>query len=199
MNYVIIAFVVVALSTIVIQVLKRTQFKKLLTYLQTGDFKTFEAKIDTPLMKYLYPQFNRDYLRLNAYVLQGDEKKIEAGLQKLLSYKMSKKQKEDVYMKAFNYYVGVEKPGKAKEALDLVKTLDHPAMEAEAQRIYDIFMMKKSNYIDEMLEQFEMQDSTAKGVTAYLLSVQYENKGDKANAKKYADISKNLMEKNANK
>lgn len=199
MNYVIIAIVVVALSTIVIQILKRTQFKKLLTYLQTGDFKTFEAKIDTPLMKYLYPQFNRDYLRLNAYVLQGDEKKIEAGLQRLLSYKMSKKQKEDVYMKAFNYYVGVEKPGKAKEALDLVKTLDHPAMEAEAQRIYDIFMMKKSNYIDEMLEQFEMQDSTAKGVTAYLLSVQYENKGDKANAKKYADISKDLMGKNAKK
>lgn len=199
MNYVIIAIVVVALSTIVIQILKRTQFKKLLTYLQTGNFKTFEEKIDTPLMKYLYPQFNRDYLRLNAYVLQGDEKKIEAGLQKLLSYKMSKKQKEDVYMKAFNYYVGVEKPGKAKEALDLVKTLDHPAMEAEAQRIYDIFMMKKSNYIDEMLEQFEMQDSTAKGVTAYLLSVQYENKGDKANAKKYADISKDLMGKNAKK
>ncbi|MDH6366501.1 MULTISPECIES: hypothetical protein [unclassified Breznakia] len=193
MTFIIIAIVVVALSTIIIQVLKRKQFKKMLTLLQAGDFKSFEELVDAPLSRYLYPQFNLDYLRLNAYVIQNDEKKIEATLQKLLSYKISRKQKEDLYMKTFNYYVGVEKPGKAKEALDLVKTLDHPAMEAEAQRIYDIFMMKKSNYIDEMLEQYEMQDSTAKGVTAYLLSVQYDNKGEKINAKKYADISKDLM------
>ena len=193
MIYIIVAVIAVAIATLIIQVLKRTQFNKLARALQTQDFETFDRMVDSKLMKYLYPQFNLDYIKLNSYVMRGDEKKIDAGIQQLLNYKMSLKQKEDVYMKAFNYYVGAEKPGKAKQALDLVKTLEHPAMEAEAQRIYDIFIVKKYNYIDEMLEAFETQPDDAKGITAYLLSVQYENKGDKEKANEYLEVSKTLL------
>jgi len=181
------AIVVFSLGT---YILKKFRFKKLLILLQSQQFDQFDELVDKFSTRYLFPRFNLEYLKMNSNILRIDEKKIDESFTTLFSMKMSKAQKEDVYMKAFNYYVGIEDANKTKEIIAVIEEFDNAAMKKEARTIYDIFILKRSNYIEEMEAALDEQDNDEKGINEYLLSVQYKNKGDKKKSKEYLELSK---------
>ena len=62
--------------------------------------------LDGHLVKYLYPAFNRAYMRVNAYELMGDSKGEEQELALLLSEKrLDKKQRQAVVLRGFEFYL----------------------------------------------------------------------------------------------
>ena len=60
--------------------LKNNIFNKLLKDMQKQDFDTFFKRLDSFTTKLFYAPFNREYMRLNAYFLMGDEKKLKNSL-----------------------------------------------------------------------------------------------------------------------
>ena len=187
---VIITIATIVVFSLIMYLLKKFRFNKLVILLQSQQFEAFDKLVDKFSTRYLFPRFNLEYMKLNASILRVDEKKIEETFHTLFSIKMSKAQKEDVYMKAFNYYVGVENASKTKEIIEVIEEFDNAAMKKEARTIYDIFILKRSNYIEEMESALTTQEEEERGINEYLLSIQYKNKGDKKRAKEYLELSK---------
>lgn len=176
-----------------ILIYKRFRFNKLILLLQQQQFKQFDELINKKSSTFLFPYFNSEYLKLNSYLIRGDQKQIEKSFDNLFKTNLSKKQKEDIYMKAFNYYVGMENKQKVKQIVAVIDTLNNETMQKEVHTIYDIFILKKANYIEVMEASFDELDDNSKGITAYLLSVQYSNIKDTKKEKEYRELSKKFL------
>lgn len=187
---VIVAIILSVVLVVVNQLIKVRKQNKMITCLQNGDYDGFFKTADSFIVKFLIPRYNLEYLKLNAYILQGKEESIEAQFDSLLAARKSKAQKEDITMKAFNYYVGVENKEKCTELMEVIKTFTNERMVQEATIMYDVFILKQGNHIKEIEEMMEGLGDAEKGINEYLLSVQYANIGDKENAKKYEKLSK---------
>ena len=88
-------------------------------------------------------------------------------------------QKENYYMKAFNFFIGLKDKKNSKKYLDLINELPNDRMKAEANRVYNIYILKNDKYLKELLEELEN-----------IISIIYKNKHDLENAKKYEELSK---------
>lgn len=173
----VIAFVVVVV--VGTQLYKRYLIKKYLSCLKNQDFDGFFKITDSIASKYFFPYFNRLYMKMNAYMLMGDKKKIEETFDELLSIRVNKKQSLDITVKAFYYYVDETKKQKCKELLERIKGLGDESSITECQMIYDIFVCKKGNYIETMKEQLEEQtEAMDKGMLHFMMGVQYDNLND---------------------
>ena len=78
MDYKIIILAVVITIVLIVgtQVWKQSILKKLLKHMQQGDFDAiFQGFLDSLPCKYFYPPFNREYMRLNGYIMKADKKK----------------------------------------------------------------------------------------------------------------------------
>ncbi len=185
--------VTVALSLVMYYV-KQSYLTKLMKHLSESEFEAFYALINKGIIKYLFPKFNVEYLKLNAVIMEGNKRKINDSFKSLLAMKMNKKQEEDVTIKAFNYYVGMEDKIKCKELFEKIQTFSNVRMIEEATLTYDIFIQKKWNHIDDILAIMEDLPENNRAIYEYLLSVQYENKGELDKAKEYEELSKKHME-----
>lgn len=187
---IIVAIVIAIVLTVATYFLKIQKQNKMIVCLQNANYDEFFKLVDSFFSKMLFPRYNLEYMKLNAYILQGKEQEIEAQFDGLLHARKNKTQTEDITMKAFNYYLGVENKKKCSELIEVIKTFTNERMVQEATILYDIFILKLGNHIDEILEMIEGMSDAQKGVNEYLLSVQYGNIGDKENAKKYEKLSK---------
>ena len=93
-------------------------------------------------------------------------------------------------MKAFNFYVGLEDARNSKKYLSLINELPNERMKFEANRVYNIFILKNDKDLKDLLEEVENMEDREKGVNEYLISVIYKNKKDRENQKKYAELSR---------
>lgn len=58
-------------------------------------------------------------MKMNAYMMMPDYKKVEETFDELLSLRLNKKQNLDVSVKAFYYYLDEEKEGNVKNCLSV--------------------------------------------------------------------------------
>ena len=83
---------------------------------------------------------------------------------------------------------------RAKALIDEIDTWeDDENQKKESHRIYDIFILKKYSYIDEMEERLKEASGLDKGFLEYLLALQYDNKGDEKKSAMYLEASKKDM------
>ena len=85
---------------------KRTTFKRLQQLMAAKQWDEFDRLLDGKLTSMLYPRYNRDYLRLNSYLLREDHKRADEMFDLLLGLNLPKMQRVDLVIKAFNYYAG---------------------------------------------------------------------------------------------
>lgn len=189
---IIIAVVAVIVTFIATQYWKQRIFKKLVTNLQKRNFDEYFKVLDSLGCKYIYPPFNREYMRLNAYMMIPDGKKIEQQFELLLKMRMAKKQDLDVSIKAFYYYLDEENKKKCKELLERLKKLDEEGMAMECEVIYDIFLCKETKYIETMEEQLKDPECKGlnKGMFLYMLGLQYGYKKDHKKEMDYLQLAK---------
>ena len=189
----IIVFVVVVVS-FVLQFLRNSKQKQFMYLLQNNEFETLYKKIDSVYTKSIFPEYNREYIRLNALIMQDRKEEIDATFDKLIPMAKDKSAKIDILDKAFEYYVYDENQEKCDQIIKEIEKLDDEKMLKFAKMLYDIMILKKSNHIKEIEKDFDKQPAMQRAANAYLLSVQYKNKGNEETAQYYENVSKSLVE-----
>ncbi len=172
---------------------KRATFRKLHNLLARGEYGEYLSLLDSFLVKYLYPKYNRLYMKLNGYLFMEDHDEASNLFEQMLSMHITKKQRKDLVLKAFNYYVERMDKEHAATLMAEIDTWEEEAQKAEAHRIYDIFILKKYDYIEEMEARLNDLSGFDLGALEYLLSLQYENKGDKKKSEMYLESSQKHM------
>lgn len=177
----IVMFVVLAIISIAIVINKRRAFAKLTMLVEERKFDEFFRLIDAPFTRLTFPDYNRTYFKLNAYMVKGDDKAALEVLDDLLSRKTSAEQRADLIIKAFNVYISLNKGKKAKAMLKEIEQLDpskYKSAQDDCRMMYDIAVLKKYNYIELMESALEKKSGPARGQLEYLLALQYQNKGN---------------------
>lgn len=165
---------------------KQIVYKKLIKYLEQGKYKEFEKLLDGFWCTFSYRPFNREFMRLNAYFMQNDAKRIQKQLDNLFeNIKMNDEQKSSVAKQAFYFYMEQKKYAQAKKMLDICQAHDTNKNEIETMQImYSILGERKSEHIRDIKPQLEplqkekdAYTNPAKrvriGVFEYLIGLQY--------------------------
>lgn len=157
---------------------KNYLLNKLLMCLKEQNFDEFMKILDSVACKYVYPAFNREYLRLNAYVLKGDLQCVRDQFDCLLRMRKTRQQETDICTKAFYFYIDEQNVERANAILETIKALKEDSLLQECTIIFDVFLMKSIAYIDEMEQTIDSVDGVNKGMFHYMLAMQYGYKED---------------------
>ena len=65
---------VLIILLIIPQIMKRVVYKKLTGYLSERDYERFEKLLDGFACTFSFKPYNREYMRLNSYFMQGDKR-----------------------------------------------------------------------------------------------------------------------------
>ena len=167
---------------------KRTMFNRLQTLLSQQKYDEFYGVLDSKLCGLLFPEYNRTYLRLNAYLMQGREEEAEVIFNDLLTRRLPKRQRIDLVIKAFSFFVERKNKKRSRELLNEIESWEDESaakLKRECRRSYDILILKRSSYIEEMKRELEAAKGMQRTQLIYYLALQYENKGDKKTSDRY--------------
>ena len=192
-----IGIIVVALcvvSLVYTEVQKRLIFSRYEKLFEKGDFEGCLRVLDGPVVKIVYPRYNQLYMRLNAQMCLADADASRRTIDEMLELSSSDKQRLVLLLRAFNFFVEQEDYERAGELLEELREKASPEQLAGCERTYAIFAEKSAAYVDQM--EAELKDATGPERTTllYLLSVQYENKGDVKRANEYLEQVRNVFE-----
>ncbi|MFR9117359.1 MAG: hypothetical protein ACLVJX_00175 [Merdibacter sp.] len=187
---IVVAVILSIVFSITLKVLKERRMQRLVACIRQKDTERFLNLAQSRFTRFLFPPYNIEYLKLNAYLMEEDTEKIDAQFDKMLQFHLSKEQDQDLTMKAFNYYLGAENRKKTRELLTRIKGFEEKELTKEAQKLYDILIEKSSSYIADMEKQLADADEENKVFLEFLLYMQYKN----ANNTKKADIYRSLYQ-----
>lgn len=189
---IVVAFCVISL--VYTEVQKRLIFSRYEKLFEKGDFEGCLRVLDGPVAKIVYPRYNQLYMRLNAQMCLADTDASRRTIDEMLELNSSDKQRLVLLLRAFNFFVEQEDYERAGELLGELREKASPEQLAGCERTYAIFAEKSSAYVDQM--EAELKDATGAERTTllYLLSVQYENKGDVKRANEYLEQVRDVFE-----
>lgn len=182
------------ISLVYTEVQKRLIFSRYEKLFEKGDFEGCLRVLDGPVAKIVYPRYNQLYMRLNAQMCLADADASRRTIDEMLELSSSDKQRLVLLLRAFNFFVEQEDYERAGELLEELREKASPEQLAGCERTYAIFAEKSAAYVDQM--EAELKDATGPERTTllYLLSVQYENKGDVKRANEYLEQVRNVFE-----
>lgn len=94
------AVVIICIAvSVFFSVKKRTTFKRLQQLMAAKQWDEFDRLLDGKLTSMLYPRYNRDYLRLNSYLLREDHERASEMFDLLLGLNLPKMQRVDLVIK----------------------------------------------------------------------------------------------------
>lgn len=187
---IVVAVILSIVFSITLKVLKERRMQRLVACIRQKDTERFLNLAQSRFTRFLFPPYNIEYLKLNAYLMEEDTEKIDAQFDKMLQFHLSKEQDQDLTMKAFNYYLGAENRKKTRELLTRIKGFEEKELTKEAQKLYDILIEKSTSYIADMEKQLADADEENKVFLEFLLYMQYKN----ANNTKKADVYRSLYQ-----
>lgn len=189
---IVVAFCVISL--VYTEVQKRLIFSRYEKLFEKGDFEGCIRLLDGPVAKIIYPRYNQLYMRLNAQMCLADADASRRTIEEMLELRSSDKQRLVLLLRAFNFFVEQEDYERAGELLEELREKASPEQLAGCERTYAIFAEKSSAYVGEM--EAELKDATGPERTTllYLLSVQYENKGDAKRANEYLEQVRDVFD-----
>lgn len=197
MDWQLIGIILVALcviSLVYTEVQKRLVFSRYERLFERGDFEGCLRLLDGPLVRLIYPRYNLLYMRLNAQMCLQDDDESRRIIEEMLGLRASDEQRLVLLLRAFNFFVEQQDYARAKELLGELRQKAAPEQLAECERTYAIFAEKSSAYIKEMEAELREAGSADRTKLLYLLSVQYENKGDARRANEYLERVQDVFE-----
>lgn len=176
-------------------ILRKVTWKKIVDALGHKDFDSLYKIIDSKACKLAYPPFNREYMRLNGYLAQENDAKVEKQLKALLDMNASSKQKGSVYARAFYYYLEKGKSKDAEKMLSKGKGVVDEATYQNMQMQFSILVKEEAKYIKECQKMLDSiwdgksalseKDKVPVGIIQYMIGLQYSYLKDKENQEKY--------------
>lgn len=191
MDWQLVGIVLVALcvvSLVYTEVQKRTVFSKYERLFGEGDFEGCVRLLERPVVKLVYPRYNQLFMRLNAQMCLDNVQESRRIIDEMLKLKTSDEQRLVLLVRAFNFFVEQEGYARAKELLEELRQKASAEQLAECERTYAIFAQKSSAYVDQMEAELKGASGPERTTLLYLLSVQYENRGDVKRANEYLEL-----------
>lgn len=188
-----VAVVAVLLVALVTAFARQLAFNRINHLYLAGDPEALLAYLDRPLVKTLYPEYNRSYMMLNAYLVKGDVRRAGELFDELLPRAAAGEQRDDLVVKAFGFYMDEGAFDKAAGLLGYLDELADQGLADECRQMYEILAQKSCAYIEMMEKRLEMEEGEDKLKTCLLLSAQYENTGDKAGAERYLSMMSSVF------
>lgn len=185
-----------AIAFLIVTVLARTSVtNKLESLFESRLYDDFLAEVDDPIARFFIPDYNREYLRLNAYLAKGDADKASGTFDRLLTMRSTAKQRDDLLFRAFQFYMQQEKFKDAKSVLDEMKASGRNADRVKtSEQTWEIFGNKSFAYIDEMEAAFDDAPTKLQVSLALMLAAQYANKKDDVKALAWQDKAREILE-----
>ena len=180
---------VIWLATVIF---KRLRYRRLEYLIAQEDLGPFLKLVDALSTRLLFPEYNLTYMKLNGYLMHSDDEHAAELFDKLLARKLNKRQRTDLVLKAFNFFVGINNKQRAKELLTEIDAYDEAFERAqlECHQMYDVIISKKSNHITEMEEELKRAGRMRRGQLAFLLALQYDYRGDRKRSEAYLSQAK---------
>ena len=181
------------LITVVSKVIREIELNQMLDLLNAKKYDEFDKLVESKLVKVVFDPFNIDYIKLNSYMLRNDESLIDKGFKRFDEVRLNKRQKDDVEMKAFSYYLSKGNNLKATEYYNRINDSQTNKMKKEVDRLYSIYIKKESRYLEELLREVEQIDEKYRSADELLIAAMYSNLGDKKKEKEYRDLAESHM------
>lgn len=158
---------------------------------QQEDLNLYNEIAESKMARLLVPPYNIHYMRLNLYMVKENKKGIDEEFDFLLNLKMGKQKRQDIVIKAFNYYVKEKDSNHSKPLLEEMRTFMDDNSRRQYEMLYDIYILKKSCYIDELEKGVESDQlpMAQKAIYEYLIALQYENRSQPKLAKEHEERS----------
>ncbi len=186
-TFLIVAVVFSFLFMLLLKLLKEWKMRQLIQCLQKKDIVRFNKIVYSKIIKFLFPPYNIEYLKLNSALLENNKKEINKQFEKMFKYRLSHMQKKDLLMKAFNYYITIGDDKHAKKVLNIIMQTDDDDLKKETEMLYKILFENSSEYIDAMLKTLCDASEQDRPFVEYLLYHQYKNMNDKENSSLYKE------------
>lgn len=191
---VLITFLVTILLTIIIKLLKNHRLNKMLNFLNCGNFDSFDDYINLKSNCLLFTPFNLDYIKLNSYIIRKNEKLIESSFLKFEKVKLTQFQKDDVYMKAFEYYLNVNNSNKIEYYFKLINDACSEQIKVAVARLYDVYYKKGSKFLNDLLSEIDNLKGKYRASNELLVSEIYKNLNNLEKHKYYLSLAMEHME-----
>ena len=192
MNPVLIILIILAVIIFVVEpVAGRIMMNKLSENLVKRNLEGFDKLRNNPLTKVLVKSVNLFYLDLNRAMAGHDDSQVLNLLKIAGKLRISTEQKEDICIKVFYYYLSAENKDGCRKSYRMLKDINPDNVTLDI--INDTFVEGGYKYLEEILESYDNSPEEQKASQASLLAAMYENKGDKAKAKKYHEISERYI------
>ena len=188
-NPVTIALIAAAAAYFIVeQLMRSTRLNKFALLLRDGRCDEALELLDKPSSEWLYPPFNREYMKLNAYLVKDDAEGASRQFDVLLTMRSSKNQRSEVVVKAYRFYMEHERYKDAKPLLDEIEKTAEKGVAEESRLMWEIFAENDSSHIAEMEQQFKEAKSPQQRMRlALLIATQYENAHEKAKVAEWRD------------
>lgn len=202
--------VILFLSFILPFILRRIYYKKLFSRLDQKRIDELNILLDSKLCKLLFRPFNREFFRLNGYLVKDDSKLIDKQFDFLINkMQLDKTQSTSVLNKAFNYYLSKKDRKHTRKILDEMKKNQFSESEINNnEMLYEIILERKSTYINELLRMInELSDASKNALNQklsyrisvfhYLIGIQYSYLHDIVNMNKHFNLALKELEDTA--
>ncbi len=171
---------------------KREDYTSYIVKLVTeGNFDQFDQEINSSKASRLIPPMNMDMLKFNVYIMRGMQKEVEDLFDSFEHKRLSNDAKLTIYTRALGYFITTHDQNRCKKCYDIIMDLpNNDSVKKSTEVVYEIMVEKKTDRLNELLEELEKDSSTQKYIDEFLISEIYTNLNDEENAKKYADLAK---------
>lgn len=192
---VMIVLTVIIISLYVIRAVLGTYYRnRLVICVSQCNLDAYDKLAAKKAVRLLVPPFNLHYMRLNLYMMQKNEQKIDEEFDILLEMKTGKLMRQEIVLKAFYYYVKLKSGKRCQPLLEELHTFANEDTKKECDILYDIYVLKKSNHIGELLENIEELPLEQRAINEYLVSLQYLNQNKPDLAKEHEERSTAYLE-----
>lgn len=184
---------VVWLGTHLVRTILGKYYKaQLVMCVQRGDLEGFDQIVQKKAVQLVVPPYNVYYMRLNLNLMKENEAEVDHDFDTLRNMPVSKALHIDVVQKAYYYYVKRKDGMRSKELIEEIRTFDGEKFAdtiKECNILYDIYILKKSNHIQELMDGIEELPLMQRAANEYLVSLQYENQNKPELAKEHENMS----------
>lgn len=156
-----------------------------------GNFDQFDQEINSSKAKRLIPPANIDILKFNVSIMRGKQNEVEDLFDSFEHKRLSNDAKLTVYTRALGYFITTGDDTRCKKCYDIIMSLpNNDKVKESTQCVYEIMVEKKTNRLNELLQEVEKAPNEQKYINEFLISEIYTNLNDEENASKYAELAK---------
>ncbi len=193
-----VALLIIIIANIVLRVVlngKRDDVAQRLTqYLVHKEYDKFDELVDSKEAKRVIPSYNLAYFKLNKAIQMNKDQEVDQLMQEIGGIKMSNRQKEELYLRVYNYYVFKHRKQKAVYYLTKIKEeIKDEGLILYCTRLYDIEILKKDDLLNPLLEELEDLSGQQQVWDLTLVSLIYKNQNNEEKAMEYANKAKRFI------